>query len=231
VVAEPREAFARSPTARATPRSVAGVAPVPQEGTMAPERRSRSVHPAIVVKVAATLLVGAVGTLAPLPELRTERAMATETRSPVSGGAVVQPAPSTPPSTVPLPGRVRLGQRPVAVLVAAGPCRRGFVSERRRRSLRRRPRRRPRRRHPLVRLAGRRLCVVAHVDDVGRVDENEHSAPVTRVDRRHTSSGSNWREPSGATVTDRSTAGARERWTQMSTTWRCSSILTREHRT
>ena len=60
------------------------------------ERRLRPVRRAFVVKLALALLIGAVGMLAPVPAVRAERAMATETRSPVAEGATVQPAPTTP---------------------------------------------------------------------------------------------------------------------------------------
>lgn len=59
---------------------------------------SRPVRRAVAVKVAVGLVIGAVGTLAPLPVMRVDRAMATETRTPVAEGAVVQPAPPTPPT-------------------------------------------------------------------------------------------------------------------------------------
>lgn len=46
--------------------------------------------------VVVALLIGALGTVVPLPRFGTERAMATETRHPVAEGAVVQPAPPEP---------------------------------------------------------------------------------------------------------------------------------------
>jgi hypothetical protein len=49
--------------------------------------------------VAVALLIGALGTVLPLPRFATERAMATETRRPLSEGATVQPAPPEPPVT------------------------------------------------------------------------------------------------------------------------------------
>jgi hypothetical protein len=61
------------------------------------ERRPRSTRRAFAVKVTLALVIGAVGAVAPLPTTRVERAMATETRSPVADGARVQPAPTTPP--------------------------------------------------------------------------------------------------------------------------------------
>ena len=53
---------------------------------------------AVAVKVAVALVLGVVGVFAPHgPTFRTERAMATETRRPLSEGASVQPAPAEPP--------------------------------------------------------------------------------------------------------------------------------------
>jgi hypothetical protein len=49
--------------------------------------------------VAVALLIGALGTVLPLPRFATERAMATETRRPLSEGSTVQPAPPEPPVT------------------------------------------------------------------------------------------------------------------------------------
>jgi hypothetical protein len=49
--------------------------------------------------VAVALLIGALGTVLPVPRLGTERAMATETRRPLAEGATVQPAPPEPPVT------------------------------------------------------------------------------------------------------------------------------------
>jgi hypothetical protein len=51
------------------------------------------------VKLVVALLVGAFGTVLPLPTFGTERAMATETRRPLADGAVVEPAPPEPPVT------------------------------------------------------------------------------------------------------------------------------------
>ena len=51
------------------------------------------------MKLVVALLVGAFGTMLPLPTFRTEPAMATETRRPLSEGATVQPAPPQPPVT------------------------------------------------------------------------------------------------------------------------------------
>jgi hypothetical protein len=51
------------------------------------------------VKLVVALLVGAFGTVLPLPTFGTERAMATETRRPLAEGAVVEPAPPEPPVT------------------------------------------------------------------------------------------------------------------------------------
>jgi hypothetical protein len=48
------------------------------------------------VKLVVALLVGAFGTVLPLPTFGTERAMATETRHPLAEDAVVQPSPPEP---------------------------------------------------------------------------------------------------------------------------------------